>query len=393
VRRLLDWLPIVLGIAFLLSLAYLQRERTLKGQNDFVAFYTGARLAGTPDLYSRTANLAAINRILGFPLEGVTYIRPPFYAALLKPLAALPYRAAYAIFMLATLSSILWFVIRFSRECPSLPFFAAFSLPLLTAFCNGQDTPFLLMLLGVSILLLRRNRDFPAGLVFSLCAIKFHLFLFLLALLFLKKRWRVLGGGACGTFVLTALGALVAGADSMRGWVNVMRDPWITPNPEILPNLHGLVLALHGDVRLELLLTGVVCLTFLWMVYQTDNFEFLFAVSLVCGLLTSFHSGAADDVLLFPVFLLVLVSSGHALLRSLSALLLTPVPYLMIFAGPPYSAVLPVMLAGVLAVAGVTLPKRNRSPGQFPARDQPNPYSGPLALKERDALSDDPAGC
>jgi hypothetical protein len=360
VRRLLNWLPIVLGVAFLLFLAYLQRERALKGQNDFVALYTGAKLAGTPDLYSRTANIATIKGILGFPMEGVTYIRPPFYAALLKPLAALPYRVAYAIFSLATLSSILWFVIHFSRECPSLPFFAAFGIPLLAPLCNGQDTPFLLALLGVSVLLLRRNQDFSAGLVFSLCAIKFHLFLFLLALLFLKKRWRVLGGGACGTFVLAALGVLVAGADSMRGWVSVMRDPWITPNPEGLPNLHGLVLALHGDVRLELLLVGAVCLIFLWMAYKTDNFEFLFAVSLVCGLLTSFHSGAADDVLLFPVFLLVLGSSSHALLRSLSALVLTPIPYLMSFAGPPYSAVLPMMLACILAVAAFNRPMVTR---------------------------------
>jgi len=355
VRRVLNWLPIVLGIAFLLTLASFQSERALKGQNDFVAFYTGAKLVGTPDLYSRTANMETIQGILGFPMVGTTYIRPPFYAVLLKPLAALPYRTAYAIFFLASLASVLWFVIRFSRECPSLPFFAAISIPLLTPLCNGQDTPFLLVLVGVSILLLRKGQDFPAGLVLSLCAIKFHLFLFLFALLFFKKRWRVLGGGACGSLVLGTLGVLVAGMDSMRAWISVMRDPWISPGPEALPNLHGLVLSLHGDVRVELLLAGVVALMFLGIASKTDNFEFLVAVGLVCGLLTSFHSGIADDVLLFPVLVLVVSSSSSALLSSLSALILTPIPYLMAFAGPPYSAVVPLMLVAILIAAGMSV--------------------------------------
>jgi hypothetical protein len=339
----------------LLLLAYPQRERTLKGQNDFVAFYTGAKLVGTPDLYSRTANIATIESILGFPMVGTTYIRPPFYAAILKPLALLPYREAYALFFLATLSSILWFVVRFSKECPELPVFAALGIPLLTPLCNGQDTPFLLVILGVSIFLLRQNKDFSAGLCLSLCAMKFHLFLFLLALLFLKKRWRILGGGFSGTLILTVLGLLVAGADSITQWVGVLRDPWISPNPSELPNLHGLALTLHGDIRLELLLAGIVCVTFFWMTRRTDNFEFLIAVSLVCGLLTSFHSGIADDVLLFPVFVLALGSSANALLRSLSAVVLMPIPYLMQFAGSPYSAVLPLLLVAWLIAADLAL--------------------------------------
>ena len=120
--RVLHWAPVVLGILFLLALAYLQRERAIQGQNDFVQLYTSGKLAGTPGLYSRAENLATIQSILGFTMDGVECTRPPFYAALLKPLAALPYRAAYALFSLATFSSFLWFVVRFSKECSVLPF-------------------------------------------------------------------------------------------------------------------------------------------------------------------------------------------------------------------------------------------------------------------------------
>src|SRR5713101_3469514 len=110
-KAVLHWLPVALGVVFLVSLAYVQRQRVSRGENDFAQLYTGARLVGTPDLYSRTANLATIQTTLGFTMESVVYTRPPFYAALLKPLALLPYRAAYAVFSLATLASVLWFVI------------------------------------------------------------------------------------------------------------------------------------------------------------------------------------------------------------------------------------------------------------------------------------------
>jgi hypothetical protein len=134
-------------------------------------------------------------------MQTVVYTRPPFYAALLRPLAALAYHVAYAAFSIATLGSILWFVIGFSKECPSLPFFAAISIPLLTALCNGQDTPLLLAILGGSILLTRRKMEFLAGLVLSLCAIKFHLFLFPPILLLVKKRWRMAEQPAASHFL------------------------------------------------------------------------------------------------------------------------------------------------------------------------------------------------
>jgi Glycosyltransferase family 87 len=355
-KRALNWFPVALGVLCLGLLAYPQRERAIRGQNDFVSFYTGAKLAGTPQLYSRAANLQVIQSILGFQMEGTTYIRPPFYAMLLKPLALLPYRAAWAIFFFATLASILWFVVRFSKECPALPFFASLSIPLLTPLMNGQDTPFLLVILGAAILLFRRQRDFAAGLVLSLCALKFHLFLFLALLLIMKKRWGAVKGGACGLALLA-----LASLGEIRAWIQVLRDPWISPDPQNLPNLHGLILTLHGGLRAELGVVAIVAALFIICVLKSDNFELLIAISIVCGLLASFHSGPADDVLLLPVLVLAIVSCTDAVVRTLTALVVTPIPYLMGLAGSPYSVALPVMLLAWLvfavrsAVAGVKL--------------------------------------
>jgi hypothetical protein len=347
-KRVVQWAPVALGIVFLLLLAYLQRDRALRGENDFVQLYAGAKLAGTPDLYSRAANLAVIKDTLGFTMETVAYTRPPFYAALLKPLARLPYRAAYALFTLATLASALWFVIRFSKECPSLPFFAAMSIPILTAICGGQDTPLLLAILGAYTLLERRGRDFSAGLVLSLCAIKFHLFLFLPILFVLTRRWRILGGAAAGTAMLTAFGALVAGVDSIFEYLRVLRDPWINPSATIMPNLHGLVAALHLDSQIEYALIAAVLVFFVWIAQRPSSHEFLLAAALVCGLLVSFHSGVADDVVLLPVFVYVAGSCAYAPLRAAAGLILTPIPYFMVLADAPYSVFLPVALIGLL---------------------------------------------
>jgi hypothetical protein len=369
-KRVLQWLPIALGVVFLLSVAYLWRERALKGENDFVAFYAGARLVGTSDLYSRAANQALIQSILGFPLENVTYIRPPFYAALLKPLSLLPYHAAYAVFTLAGLASFLWFVIKFSRECPPLAFLASMSVPLLTAACGGQDTPFLLPILGGSVLLARCKRDFLSGMLLSLCAIKFHLFLFVPLLLLLKKRWGVLGGVTAGTALLTFLGILAGGVDSLRAFVDTLRDPWISASATIMPNIHGLVYAVHGDVWLEGLLIASVAGAFLWTLFKTDNYEILLAVALLCGLLVSFHSGVADDLLLLPVFVTVIGTCTSAPLRIAAALILTPIPYFMVLAGAPYSAIVPLALLLLLGMF-CALPWNGRATLQL-ARQAPS---------------------
>jgi hypothetical protein len=349
-KAVLHWLSIALGIVFLLFLAYVQRERAFKGQNDFVSFYVAGKLVGTPELYSRPANEALIRSTLGFSLENVTYIRPPFYAVFFKPLALLPYRVAYTLFSLATLASVLWFVIKFARDCSALPFFAAMSIPTLTAICGGQDTPFLLAFLGASILLTRAKKDIPAGLVLSLIAIKFHLFLFVPILLLVKRRWQILGGALTGLVSLTLIGCLVAGGESLWQYVNVLRDPWINPSATIMPNLHGLVAVLNGGTTLELLFVALVLAAFTWVVLRSDNYEFLLAASLVCGLLVSFHSGVPDDIILLPVFVGVAQTCSMPSLRTATALILTPVPYFMVLADAPYSAFLPLSLLVIVGL-------------------------------------------
>ena len=148
-------------------------------------------------------------------------------------------------------------------------------------------------------------------------------------------------GASAGTAVLT----LVGGLSLIGPWLKVMFSPLITGIPVWklcpAPNIHGLVTVLGLSPRIEFLLAGLVILLFVWLCLRVNNFELLLAVSLICGLLVSFHNFAYDDLLLMPVLVLV---SPIRILRNLAGLALTPVVYLATFAGGFYSAILPLML-------------------------------------------------
>jgi hypothetical protein len=125
-----------------------------------------------------------------------------------------------------------------------------------------------------------------------------------------------------------------------------------------MPNLHGLAATLNGHLPLEISLVAVLCLAFLWITLKTDNYEFLLAICLVCGLLVSYHSAIFDDVLLFAVFVLMLSASESKPVRSLSALILTPVFYFMALSNSIYSTALPLFLLLLLVLAGLSLSNR-----------------------------------
>ena len=126
----------------------------------------------------------------------------------------------------------------------------------------------------------------------------------------------------------------------------------------MMPNLHGLITFLHGGTGLEIAAAGAVGLLFVWICQRTENYEFLFGLGLLCGLLTSFHSGIADEILLLVVFVLLMGSSKYRPLRIALAIALTPLPYFMPI---PLSVTLPVLLLVVFALAAASMTRGLRA--------------------------------
>src|ERR1700693_2504055 len=91
-------LEITLGVIFLFLLDLPYRQTILLGHNDFSTFYAGAKLARTPALYNHEIVRQAVRA--GWPdsPEQEVYLRAPFYAVLLSPLAAGSFSPALGVF-------------------------------------------------------------------------------------------------------------------------------------------------------------------------------------------------------------------------------------------------------------------------------------------------------
>ena len=97
-RRAVWTVVILAGVLFRANIIHgLPREVELCAA-DFSAFYSGGSLVGSPQLYSPAAAFAVQERAIGCHHENIVFIKPPFYALLMWPLAQLPFVAAFYVF-------------------------------------------------------------------------------------------------------------------------------------------------------------------------------------------------------------------------------------------------------------------------------------------------------
>jgi hypothetical protein len=348
---------LALALVFALSLTAiwvcaLPLGRVLRGQNDFLALYSGAKLAGTPALYSVSAAKDLQAELGHIWLPAVIYTRPPFYAVLLKPLTALPYRVAYGLFQalnLAALAAFLWF---WARRDKLLCVLGGVSIPVVTAFANGQDVLLLVLICAAAWELERRQRLFLAGLLLSLLAVKFHLFLFVPVVLLVHQRWRMLWGGVVGAAALLGVSAIFQGWDWPAGYIRLLRSPEITPTPITMANLHGLLMATVGDLpRVELILAALVAFVVIWSLLCATpgirGFGPALALAIVAGLLTSHHAYVQDSCLLL---LIPVLAPEYMWTRRIALALLTPPAYFLLMADGPVSALVPLGIVALFAM-------------------------------------------
>jgi len=351
-RYLVIFVALLLAAISFVILVFPQYGQFLHGQNDFAGLYIGGALVGSPQLYSYADNQAMLVCLLHGRMPTLAFVRPPFYAVLLRPLALLPYPVAYWLFLASMVAGLVWFVLRFSKECPELPVFVILAPATLTALANVQDTPLLLGVAACSILLFRGGRHFLGGVVLSLCAVKFHLFLLIPVLLALKRRWRALGGMATGGCLLLALGAVGAGPDAYLKWIDTIRNPIVGPSNAMI-NIHALVEACHGGLAMEIALVLAVVALFIWMCRRTEDFEFLFGAALLCGILIGIHSYAYDSLLVLLAFVLI----GNPKVRLAFVPLLTPISDYFLFKTFTVPYIIGLLLALAVAAAMLAAPR------------------------------------
>lgn len=360
---------------------FLPWGRALKGQNDFLGLYSGAKLAGTAELFSDEAYHKLQTATANIWLPSVLYSRPPFYALLLKPLAALPYRAAYSVFEGLNLAALAIFLLRFARRDLALWAVGGASVPVITAFVNGQDVLLVVLAAAASLAAARRGRPFLAGLLLALCSVKFHMFVFVPVVLVLQKRWRMLAGGAAGVAVLYVASSLAQGWAWPVPYLHFILSPSLHPTPFTMPNLHGLVVATVGDrIGVELFLAAIVAAAVIYMSARSESFESAFAIGVAGGLLTSHHAYIQDCclLLLIPVF-----ARHRPGLRTISLILLSPPVYFLLLADGWPSALVPAAILGmVLYAAFLATGERDECTGFLDTMQRCKRQSGAPAFEQ-----------
>jgi hypothetical protein len=321
----------------------------LNARNDYVQFYAGALLTGTGELYSQTANERLVGNLVNETYEGHGSIRPPFHYLLFKPFTALPYRASFLVYSLSSMLAVIWFAAKFRKDAPALPLFVCFSLPLLATLMNGQDCAWVLVFAALTVLLARSGRDFLAGLVLSLCAIKFHLFVFVPFAIVLSRRWMVAKGAFAGGAVLIAASFYAGGLDWPRQYAAAVLNSTFSPGIGSMPNLRGLVFNLTGENAAALTIaTALVVLFYVLVAMRAAEFELRFAYALVAGLLTSYHAYMQDGLLLLVSLALFALHREPTPVQAAAVVAVSPLVCIMLLTGGTWSALVPAAIAAIL---------------------------------------------
>jgi hypothetical protein len=345
IRRALLIALILAGVA-LRAFIFIHLPRDLSVCTaDFSALYAGGKLAGTADLYSPAAAMATEQQVAGCTMENLIFIRPPFYALLMRPFALLPFTSAFLLWRVLTLLAIGAFLVMWPGEKLVAAAACAWSVPLAATFTVGQDVAFVLAALLLGYRLFKDGHRFSAGLALGFCTIKFHLFLLLPLFLIRRKMWRTMLGGACVGTVFVLASFLVSGPHWIAVYRAALQDTRMNPYPWNMLNLNGLF---HYNAPWVISCALAVAVIAWYFILRTP-IEVSLPVVIAAGVLITPHNTVCDGLLFLPAFLLAR-HSRNLPARALSLFALTPL-YAFLPPGALQVVVLTLMALGAWEIS------------------------------------------
>lgn len=345
------------GLALLAVISKPYWSRIALGYTDFLSFYAGGRLAFTPGLYDSQQAMAVQLRAAHVMGEGTFFIRMPWFAAAMWPLARLPYVPAQLIWQALLAGGLIAFVTLWPRPSPAVrAVILCFSLPAMISILMGQDVPLLLACMAASLVLLQRGKPVIAGLILSLTLAKFHLFLPMFPAVLFARRWRFAAGLFSGASILVAISFLVSGADWPWRFIAALKDPAITPTVSTSPSFYYLIHGSSAERNVAMAAIGIALMIFYLRIARSD-IQFLIAAAPAVILPLLPHAGAYDCLLLTPLAMLALDTASKGV-KVAGALLLFPVTYFVAWSFNSLSMLVPVLdvaLLALLAIPGLSL--------------------------------------
>ncbi len=271
---------------------------------DFISFYAAGKLAaaGTPALvYDQAIHAMMEQQVSPTGGDYVFFLYPPIFLLLCAPLALLPYRAAYALFLGLTFAAyvaVLTRTIGAGRRwlVVALAFPATF-----WTICMGQNAFLNAALLGLGLYLLAR-RPLAAGISFGALSYKPHVALLVPFALLAAGHWRTMLAAAASVAVLAALSAGLFGVETWRAYLQAASaaDSVYTTgriNLVDFPTVLAALLVLGAPLRLAygaqtgatLLMIALVIATFRRAIADHLRYAVLAAATLIAMPVLSFN--------------------------------------------------------------------------------------------------------
>jgi multidrug transporter EmrE-like cation transporter len=306
------------------------------GVDDFLPFYRAAGMLGSSDIFAQTR----------FGAGGLMFLRTPFYAALLRPLSALPYPVAHAIWtglMAAAFALAAWL-----WPGPRRPIAIAmcWACPVAFALGMGQDIALMMLIFAVAGRLWLAEKELAAGLVASLIALKLTL-LFPVGLVFLARSRRGFCGLLSGVAAQFALSFALQGPGWIGEYIAVLRSPLLDQVPARMPCLRALV----SGVPFAAGAAAIYAL--LWKVARNGSLRDALTAVLPLGMIAAPHCYAYDAAAAVPLF--AAAASLGSVRGILAVAALSPVPYVLMAGEHPTPAGAALFIAAVIACA---IPRR-----------------------------------
>jgi Glycosyltransferase family 87 len=333
-------------------------------RHDFLNLYTGASLARDgifAGMHVPEVQLLREQEYVPKLPELVPFVRPPFYALLLTPLAWLPFDAAFWTWlaMQAAMLVGIW-TWAFGRWGADALILGSMYLPTALGIAHGQDCVLVLaVILGVFVTA-DRERHFLSGVILGAGLIKFHLFLLWPLALIIQKRWRMLAG-ACAAVAAQALAWLIlAGTGGIQRYFSLLRMSdlrHLSPSPELMIDVGGIAanLGVHGLLPqgvltvLAILMTAAAC-------WRAPLWRMIAAAGSGSLLVAPHVYGYDAGLLLIGLWLAIFESGARRLPKVTALIVLTPVPLLLGLAGSPWAAATPLALLAFLGSLAWTSP-------------------------------------
>lgn len=326
--------------------------------HDFLNIYTGAKLAlegRFAELHDPAVQLAEERQLVPATERLVPFVRPHFYAAVLSPLALLPFGTAFWAWL--SFQTLLLFGCWYwgFREFPAdSVVISALYLPTALGIAHGQDG---VLMLAISIAayaqLKRGGNAFAAGCVLALGLIKFHLFLLWPLAMLVARNWRMLAGFCTGGGGLALVSLALGGWQGARTYVALLTNKdleRLSPTPEFMINAQSIAANLaEGSAVVQASWTVLTLVMWLIAIWRAPLWRWWSATALA-GLLIVPHTYGYDASLLLLPFWLMLFVNVEKRLRIVATLASTPLPFLLTLADKPWSVAAALALTAVLVM-------------------------------------------